>query len=466
MKDVIVMTENIWFHWERNATFTPIFMCMEAWGQPTAKYWGVSWPTTICVWKNDIISWNNKNQDFYEMGKILVENFLKNGWGKFEDEINETAIKITKFMRECNPIADMSEHELVRKFKELHNLWIHWFVLGVTEPPGVYGEKILEELSKDKKNFSLLTSPIRKSFSRREFEDLLQVKNDKELENHAKKYFWLHNNYFTTETISKEFFQDELKKLREKYSDSANYLNEVERNDKELLVEKEKIMNQLNFSEREKKLVTLMEFFAWFQDYRKEYTMQMLHYLDKILEAIGKIHGLSLKEMKHVLPEEILNNKIDRNLIRERMEHFMVIWDSDRAKFELILDTDEIEQKKKQIFGEKQQTKEIIEIEGQIASKGRLKGRAFVTMSAHDAKNIKPGEILVTSMTSPDFIVAIKRAAAIVTNEGGILCHAAVVSREFGIPCIVGTQNATRLVKTGDMIEVDGNHGFVRILKK
>src|SRR3989338_7332453 len=394
MKDVIVMTENIWFHWERNATFTPIFMCMEAWGQPTAKYWGVSWPTTICVWKNDIISWNNKNQDFYEMGKILVENFLKNGWGKFEDEINETAIKITKFMRECNPIADMSEHELVRKFKELHNLWIHWFVLGVTEPPGVYGEKILEELSKDKKNFSLLTSPIRKSFSRREFEDLLQVKNDKELENHAKKYFWLHNNYFTTETISKEFFQD------------------------------------------------------------------------KLLEAIGKIHGLSLKEMKHVLPEEILNNKIDRNLIRERMEHFMVIWDSDRAKFELILDTDEIEQKKKQIFGEKQQTKEIIEIEGQIASKGRLKGRAFVTMSAHDAKNIKPGEILVTSMTSPDFIVAIKRAAAIVTNEGGILCHAAVVSREFGIPCIVGTQNATRLVKTGDMIEVDGNHGFVRILKK
>ena len=68
-------------------------------------------------------------------------------------------------------------------------------------------------------------------------------------------------------------------------------------------------------------------------------------------------------------------------------------------------------------------------------------------------------------MTSPDFIAGIKKAAAIVTNEGGILCHAAIVSREFGIPCIVGTKTATRLIKTGDLIEVDGNHGFVRIIK-
>ena len=114
--------KNIWFHWERNATFTPIFMCMEAWAEPTTRYYGTSWPTTICVWKKDIISWNNKNQEFYEMGKILVENFLKNDWSKFEDEINVTAEKIAKFMRECNSIPGMSEHELVKKFKELHNL--------------------------------------------------------------------------------------------------------------------------------------------------------------------------------------------------------------------------------------------------------------------------------------------------------------------------------------------------------
>ena len=69
-------------------------------------------------------------------------------------------------------------------------------------------------------------------------------------------------------------------------------------------------------------------------------------------------------------------------------------------------------------------------------------------------------------MTTPDFVTAMKRAAAIVTNEGGILCHAAVVSREFGIPCVVGTKIATKAIRTGDFIEVDGNKGIIRILKR
>jgi pyruvate,water dikinase len=67
-------------------------------------------------------------------------------------------------------------------------------------------------------------------------------------------------------------------------------------------------------------------------------------------------------------------------------------------------------------------------------------------------------------MTTPDFVTAVKRAGGIVTNEGGVTCHAAIVSREFGIPCVVGTRIATRVIKTGDFVEVDGNHGVVRKL--
>ncbi len=158
-------------------------------------------------------------------------------------------------------------------------------------------------------------------------------------------------------------------------------------------------------------------------------------------------------------------NKLDRSVLDARINNFMVVWDVSHARFELLTHPDSIEKKKHGIFGAKGATSEIVEFEGRVANRGRVKGRAFVTMSANDAKNIQPGEILVTSMTSPDFVTAVKRAAAIVTNEGGILCHAAVISREFGIPCIVGTQMATRLIKNGDMVEVDGNHGFVRILK-
>ena len=67
-------------------------------------------------------------------------------------------------------------------------------------------------------------------------------------------------------------------------------------------------------------------------------------------------------------------------------------------------------------------------------------------------------------MTSPDYMVAVKKAAAIVTDEGGVTCHAAIVSRELKIPCIVGTKNATKALKTGDLVEVDADNGVVRLL--
>ncbi len=82
-----------------------------------------------------------------------------------------------------------------------------------------------------------------------------------------------------------------------------------------------------------------------------------------------------------------------------------------------------------------------------------------------DIKNFKEKEILVTSMTQPSMVVMVKKAAAIVTNEGGITSHAAVLAREFNIPCIVGTRNATIILKTGDLIEVDATKGTIQIVE-
>ena len=75
------------------------------------------------------------------------------------------------------------------------------------------------------------------------------------------------------------------------------------------------------------------------------------------------------------------------------------------------------------------------------------------------------GNVLVTVMTSPDMVIAVKKAGAIVTDEGGFLCHAAILSREFDIPCIVGTVNATKVLNDGDLVEVDAEKGIVRVLK-
>jgi pyruvate,water dikinase len=67
-------------------------------------------------------------------------------------------------------------------------------------------------------------------------------------------------------------------------------------------------------------------------------------------------------------------------------------------------------------------------------------------------------------MTLPDYVPAMKKAAAIITDEGGVTCHAAIVSRELKIPCIVGTKIATKVLKDGDMVDVNANHALVTIL--
>ena len=105
-------------------------------------------------------------------------------------------------------------------------------------------------------------------------------------------------------------------------------------------------------------------------------------------------------------------------------------------------------------------------IKGFTAYKGKVKGVARLVFSKKDYQKVKEGDILVTSNTNPDYLPIIKKAAAIVTDEGGLLCHAAIVSREFKIPCVVGAKIATQVLKDGDLVEVDADKGIVRALNK
>lgn len=102
------------------------------------------------------------------------------------------------------------------------------------------------------------------------------------------------------------------------------------------------------------------------------------------------------------------------------------------------------------------------EIKGVIAQQGLVRGTAKVVMTVKDLGKVNKGDILVTYMTSPNFLPAMKLAAGFVTNEGGLTCHAAIVAREMRKPCVIGTKVATKTFKDGDMVEVDANKGIVR----
>lgn len=105
-------------------------------------------------------------------------------------------------------------------------------------------------------------------------------------------------------------------------------------------------------------------------------------------------------------------------------------------------------------------------ITGAVACRGGLiKGQVQTLFNSAEATKFKKGRILVTPMTSPEYLSAIKKAVAVVTDEGGLSCHAAIVSRELNIPCVIGTKIATKVLKDGNLVEVDANRGIVKIIK-
>lgn len=103
-------------------------------------------------------------------------------------------------------------------------------------------------------------------------------------------------------------------------------------------------------------------------------------------------------------------------------------------------------------------------ITGAAASAGKVQGIAKVLKSLSEITKFQKGNILITKATSPDWTPLIHTASAVVTDMGGVLCHAAIISREYGIPAVVGTKNATKIIKDGQNIIVDGGNGSVEIL--
>lgn len=106
----------------------------------------------------------------------------------------------------------------------------------------------------------------------------------------------------------------------------------------------------------------------------------------------------------------------------------------------------------------------LTELKGRAAYLGKTKGVVRIVKRVDQAEQVVEGEIIVSPMTTPDFISAMKRSSAFITDEGGITCHAAIVARELKKPCIIGTKIATKVLKDGMEVEVDADNGVVRII--
>jgi len=104
------------------------------------------------------------------------------------------------------------------------------------------------------------------------------------------------------------------------------------------------------------------------------------------------------------------------------------------------------------------------ELHGLPAAAGTAEGIARVVRGPEEFDQVKKGEVMVCVMTNPAWVVVFSKIAAAITDTGGVLSHTAVVAREFGIPAVVGTGDATYRIQTGDRVRVNGNTGVVEIL--
>jgi phosphoenolpyruvate synthase/pyruvate phosphate dikinase len=104
---------------------------------------------------------------------------------------------------------------------------------------------------------------------------------------------------------------------------------------------------------------------------------------------------------------------------------------------------------------------ELFKVSGTPASRGNAEGPAVIVLNKADFGRVKSGSILITAMTTPDFIEIANLIAGLVTDRGGVVCHAAILAREFNIPCIVGCHDATKIIKDGEIIRMDAISGVV-----
>lgn len=203
---------------------------------------------------------------------------------------------------------------------------------------------------------------------------------------------------------------------------------------------------------------------------RKEGEIVFYNFLGILMKEIGKRFDEKVLELFFYNYEEMFSllsggKKVNKNIIDERKRGYVLFIDNQEQK--IITGKKFTDTFRK--FNTHSNKKER-ELSGAVAMHGKVRGR--VKLVLHNRRNIskkvsefKEGEILVTEMTRPETVVACNKAAAIITDEGGITSHAAIIARELKIPCIVGTKHATQILKDGDIVEVDAERGVIRVIE-
>jgi len=405
------------------------------------------------------------------------------------EEFEKRIRKIIEFCRKYRKsnFSRLKLRELEIIYKKFIDLKKKWLVLDMTYYvidrylPEILTAEVDRKL-KDKSRFNevieILTGLSRPTLIREEKFKLLKIADlikkegfslksggiQKAIKNHIKKYGFLNHYFYYYEPYSVVEIEKRIKEILTKDLKEEIRKIKLQEKNQELT---EEIIKELNLSPQARLIIKTLKQWGFCLNYLDEAGCLITHYFKNFFLELAKRIGVSYEMLIEMTFEEIDEffekgaiSPAKKIKLKERIKSWGIVYQSGKFKVYSGKELEKLEGKEKQRADS--QVKQINSIKGLVASSGKVKGLVRVMESHRDISKIKKGEILVAPKTTPKYVPAMEKAIAIITDEGGLLSHAAIVSRELGIPCVVGTKIATQVLKDGDRVEVDANRGIVK----
>ncbi len=436
-----------------------------------------------------LVRWLQVNYFFYQFINDLKKQeeeikfkFSSKGLDYVSELVKKCMVFGNELQERCKELSAKSlfiedHEELARLMEEFFDTEIKYTVFyNITQfegPTTDIAKSLVKKYSKDEKEFEELLSAIsvsnKDTVVEEEQKDFLilassDVLNKEELASkHAKKYGWISLRFFLGEPWRTE---DVLNRLNNISKEEAKKELEKRLNKRLEKEEKIKVLTK-NFSVDDKKIVDKIREIIFVRNQRADFFHESGYHIRPLLSKVAFVLNVSYNNMLNLCVPEIvlaLRGKLDyKKNIEERKKNFLIYYGLGEP---VVLEGGEVEKFIENHSFLKRQNDDQKELKGKIAYKGFATGVVKILKTDADNVKVQKGDVVVAPMTIPSFMPALEKAVAFVTDEGGITCHAAIMAREMHKPCIIGTKIATKVLKDGDLVEVDANSGVVRILNK
>ncbi len=378
-------------------------------------------------------------------------------------------------------LSQLSNHQLIQYHSGINRIMFNlWKVSICLESSDPWSDIILNQYLKKygkghikPQQIALLCSPKKLSYLQQEKLNRIKVAiklkqkkaTKKDIIKHREKYNWMNTNWAGVNLLSLNYFKKQIYQMAKwplaKLLKEKNKLLFWQKQHQKKV---ETLQKKLKLTKEIKVLCGLCSTFSDWREERKMDSMITLIALDKIINEFSKRTKLPKKLLLFLDGQEFTSMEAIKNKKNELQKRTKTCFYHVAKAGKLMVFTGKEALTLHQLLENSLTHSKTLT--GATAYKGKIKGTAKLVVSAKDFKKIKRGDILVTQMTRPEFMPILHKVSAIVTDEGGITCHAAIMSRELKIPCVIGTQTATKMLKNGDLVEVDANQGAIKIIKK